>query len=136
VKKRLGLEAPSKLLVEQYLIEIAKNFNVNYTPDNSVMLSSGVMSEELIQLRDQVDDITKRYGGGSGGGSGEAGGLQTNIVSPYPSHAASAYPSSNEQKVVPIGFNELEVSSRKNIYLYTSLFNLSISSYALFEKIN
>lgn len=38
VKKRLGLEPPSKLLVEQYLIEIAKNFNMPYEPDQSVML--------------------------------------------------------------------------------------------------
>jgi vacuolar protein sorting-associated protein IST1 len=38
VKKRLGLDAPSKLLVEQYLMEIAKNFNVPFEPDQSVML--------------------------------------------------------------------------------------------------
>ena len=102
VKKRLGLEAPPKLLVEQYLIEIAKNFNVNYVPDNAVMLSSGMMSEELIQLRDQVDDITKRYGGGgSGGGSHVEASYQ-------PPAAASAYPA--DIKHVPIGFNDLEVS--------------------------
>ena len=40
VKKRLGIEPPSKMLVEQYLIEIAKNFNINYVPDPSVMLVS------------------------------------------------------------------------------------------------
>lgn len=40
VKKRLGLEPPSKLLVEQYLIEIAKNFNITYEPDKAVMLVS------------------------------------------------------------------------------------------------
>ncbi len=33
VKRRMGTEAPPKLLVEQYLIEIAKNFNVSYVPD-------------------------------------------------------------------------------------------------------
>jgi vacuolar protein sorting-associated protein IST1 len=38
VKRRLGLEAPSKLLVEQYLIEIAKSCNIPYEPDQSVML--------------------------------------------------------------------------------------------------
>ena len=40
VKKRLGLDAPSKLLVEKYLIEIAKNFNVPFEPDQSVMIVS------------------------------------------------------------------------------------------------
>ena len=38
VKKRLGLEAPPKLLVEQYLIEIAKMYNVPFEPDQTVML--------------------------------------------------------------------------------------------------
>lgn len=36
------------------------------------MLSSGQMSEELIQLRDHVDDINKRYGGAGGGGGAAA----------------------------------------------------------------
>lgn len=40
VLKRLGIEAPPKILVENYLIEIAKNFNVPYEPDQSVMLVS------------------------------------------------------------------------------------------------
>lgn len=38
VKRRLGIEPPPKLLIEQYLIEIAKNFNVNYIPDPSLFL--------------------------------------------------------------------------------------------------
>lgn len=75
VKKRLGLEAPCKLLVEQYLIEIAKNFNVVYEPDQSVMLRSGVIDENLISLKDKTDDIVRRNnnnnnGGASGGGAG------------------------------------------------------------------
>jgi len=45
VKRRLGLEPPSKLLVEQYLIEIAKNFNVPYDPDNTVMLVTDLYFE-------------------------------------------------------------------------------------------
>lgn len=62
------------------------------------MLSSGQMSEELIQLRDHVDDINKRYGGSGGGGGGAA------AASP---HAATPlYPSENKQ--VPLGFNEIE----------------------------
>lgn len=90
VKRRLGLEAPSKLLVEQYLIEIAKNFNVPFEPDQNVMLvrysslsrfniksnrylkRSGHIDEELINLKDQATDLIGKYGNdgnGSGGGA-------------------------------------------------------------------
>ena len=31
-------QAPPKLLVERYLMEIAKNYNVSYEPDADVML--------------------------------------------------------------------------------------------------
>lgn len=40
VKRKLGVEPPPKILVENYLIEIAKNFNINYEPDKTVMLVS------------------------------------------------------------------------------------------------
>ncbi len=96
VKKRLGLEAPSKLLVEQYLVEIAKNFNINYVPDNNVMLAAGQTCEELIQLREYVDDINKKYGGNGGANGGGDGA------------AAPLYPS--EPKQIPIGFNQLNES--------------------------
>lgn len=43
VMKRLGVEPPSRLLVEQYLIEIAKNFNVSYVPDSSLFLVSQIL---------------------------------------------------------------------------------------------
>lgn len=34
---KLQLQAPPKLLVEKYLIEIAKNYNIEYEPDPQVM---------------------------------------------------------------------------------------------------
>ena len=74
VKKRLGLEAPCKLLVEQYLIEIAKNFNVAYEPDQSVMLKSGIVDENLISLREKTDDIVRRNNNNNGGASGGSDG--------------------------------------------------------------
>lgn len=40
VKRKLGVEPPPKILVENYLIEIAKNFNITYEPDKTVMLVS------------------------------------------------------------------------------------------------
>jgi len=74
VKKRLGLEAPCKLLVEQYLIEIAKNFNVAYEPDQLVMLKSGIVDENLISLKEKTDDIVRRNNNGNGGGASGGGG--------------------------------------------------------------
>ncbi|XP_076656863.1 increased sodium tolerance 1-like protein [Halictus rubicundus] len=37
LKQKMSVQAPSKLLVEKYLIEIAKNYNVPYEPDPQVM---------------------------------------------------------------------------------------------------
>jgi vacuolar protein sorting-associated protein IST1 len=35
---RLGAEAPKKSLVENYMIEIARNYKVDYDPDPSMFL--------------------------------------------------------------------------------------------------
>lgn len=43
---KLSVEAPPKILVERYLIEIAKNYNVPYEPDSVVMVSSCLSTEE------------------------------------------------------------------------------------------
>ena len=37
---RLGAEAPKKSLVENYMIEIARNYKVDYEPDPSMFLVS------------------------------------------------------------------------------------------------
>lgn len=37
---KLSVEAPPKILVERYLIEIARNYNVPYEPDAVVQVSS------------------------------------------------------------------------------------------------
>uniref|UniRef100_A0A0B8RUG2 IST1 homolog n=1 Tax=Philothamnus irregularis TaxID=1899461 RepID=A0A0B8RUG2_9SAUR len=63
---KLNVEAPPKILVERYLIEIAKNYNVPYEPDSVVMAEAPAGVEaDLIDVG-FVDDIKK--GGGSGGG--------------------------------------------------------------------
>lgn len=38
LKHKMGIQPPPKILVEKYLIEIAKNYEVPYTPDAQVML--------------------------------------------------------------------------------------------------
>lgn len=78
---KLGVEAPPKILVERYLIEIAKNYNVPYEPD--AMVRPEAFAGEEVDLID-VDTNSKKGGGGGGGGGFTA-----------PPHAAP----------MPIGFN-------------------------------
>lgn len=40
---RLGAEAPKKSLVENYLIEIARNYKIEYEPDPTMFLVSGAV---------------------------------------------------------------------------------------------
>ncbi|XP_072926357.1 IST1 homolog isoform X1 [Hemitrygon akajei] len=64
---KLSVEAPPKILVERYLIEIAKNYNVPYEPDAVVMGEAPVGVEaDLID----VDNGDKKGGPGEGGGGG------------------------------------------------------------------
>ncbi|XP_053986358.1 IST1 homolog [Hylaeus volcanicus] len=37
LKHKMSVQSPSKLLVEKYLVEIAKNYNIEYEPDPQVM---------------------------------------------------------------------------------------------------
>lgn len=66
---KLSVEAPPKILVERYLIEIAKNYNVPYEPDSVVMAEAppGVETD-LIDVG-FTDDV-KKGGSGRGGGVG------------------------------------------------------------------
>uniref|UniRef100_F6U9G9 IST1 homolog n=1 Tax=Xenopus tropicalis TaxID=8364 RepID=F6U9G9_XENTR len=67
---KLSVEAPPKILVERYLIEIAKNYNVPYEPDAVVMaeVPAGVEAD-LIDVG-FTDDGRKGGSGGGGGGFG------------------------------------------------------------------
>jgi hypothetical protein len=39
LKHKISVQAPPKLLVEKYLIEIAKNYNIEYEPDPQVSIN-------------------------------------------------------------------------------------------------
>uniref|UniRef100_A0A182SYP7 IST1 homolog n=1 Tax=Anopheles maculatus TaxID=74869 RepID=A0A182SYP7_9DIPT len=75
---KLAIQAPPKLLVEKYLIEIAKIFNVEYEPDPNVMKDdrSNVMDEEDSVLIDLADK--NNLDGSSSGGAGASGGNDQN----------------------------------------------------------
>ncbi|XP_016934838.2 IST1 homolog isoform X4 [Drosophila suzukii] len=61
---KLTLQAPPKLLVEKYLIAIAKNYNIEYEPDPQVMQEEQPQQPHLIDLSDR----NNLSGGGGAGG--------------------------------------------------------------------
>ncbi|KAL4232772.1 Vacuolar protein sorting-associated protein ist1 [Mactra antiquata] len=103
VMHKLGVQAPPKILIERYMIEIARSYNVPFEPDPSVMAQDEIFAAEnlLIDL-----DENKRGGGGGGGGGG--GMLEPQ---PYPqpqppgppSQGAMYYPPPQPQK--PMEYN-------------------------------
>lgn len=52
LQHKMSIQAPPKLLVEKYLIEIAKIFNIDYEPDQSIMQSGVRPDGFLIDLKD------------------------------------------------------------------------------------
>ncbi|KAG5269980.1 hypothetical protein AALO_G00187300 [Alosa alosa] len=97
---KLSVEAPPKILVERYLIEIAKNYNVPYEPD--AMVRPEVTPGEEADLIDVDSDFKKGGfgGGGSGGGGGGGGGgytvppgaMHMPMPMPMPMPSAFSYP--------------------------------------------
>uniref|UniRef100_A0A2R8M5C4 IST1 homolog n=1 Tax=Callithrix jacchus TaxID=9483 RepID=A0A2R8M5C4_CALJA len=91
---KLSVEAPPKILVERYLIEIAKNYNVPYEPDSVVMAEAppGVETD-LIDVG-FTDDVKKggpgRGGGGGGGFIAPVGGPDGTVPMPMPMPMPSA----------------------------------------------
>lgn len=53
LQHKMSIQAPPKLLVEKYLIEIAKIFNIDYEPDQSIMQSDLRPDGFLIDLNDK-----------------------------------------------------------------------------------
>ncbi|KAG1665313.1 IST1 [Nymphon striatum] len=77
--RKLGVEAPPKLLVERYMIEIAKIHNVPFEPDPEIMRHDEIMAAEAIAMNIPLIDfenLDKKGGGNSGGGGygGNSGG--------------------------------------------------------------
>jgi len=73
---KLGVEAPPKILVERYLVEIAKSHNVPYEPDPEVMRENDVNAAEavLIDFAGEGRGPGNNSGGAGGGGMGGPGG--------------------------------------------------------------
>lgn len=69
---KLAIQAPPKLLVEKYLIEIAKNYNIDYEPDPQVMLGD---SPRPVGMDEFLIDLSERNNLGGGGGNSGGGGM-------------------------------------------------------------
>ncbi|XP_063169166.1 IST1 homolog isoform X2 [Candoia aspera] len=105
---KLNVEAPPKILVERYLIEIAKNYNVPYEPDSVVMAEAPAGVEaDLIDVG-FVDDIKKGGGGGSGGFMAPLPGPEGVLPLPMPSPVP---PFSYPRPKGPESFNGLPVGT-------------------------
>ena len=65
LKHKMGVQSPSKLLVEKYLIEIAKNYNVEYEPDPQVMADG--QDAILIDMGGNGSDLPNNLDLASGG---------------------------------------------------------------------
>ncbi|XP_050681709.1 IST1 homolog isoform X1 [Leptidea sinapis] len=50
LKHKMSVQSPPKILIERYLIEIAKNYNVEYTPDEQVMREEEARDAMLIDI--------------------------------------------------------------------------------------
>uniref|UniRef100_A0A803JFF1 IST1 homolog n=1 Tax=Xenopus tropicalis TaxID=8364 RepID=A0A803JFF1_XENTR len=84
---KLGTAAPPKILVEKYLIEIAKNYKVPYEPDAVIMGEAPTFSEVDPSIIGFVND-DKKGGPGNGGGFG-GGDFRINQVYPNPNDPVS-----------------------------------------------
>lgn len=66
VMHKLSVQAPPKALVERYMVEIAKSYNVPFEPDPSVMQQDEILMAENLLIDLGMDD-KKNMGGGPGG---------------------------------------------------------------------
>lgn len=63
--KKMGVQVPPKVLVEKYLVEIAKDQRIDYKPDPKIMKEQSAMESN--------DPNSPGSGGSNGGGSGGGG---------------------------------------------------------------
>ncbi|XP_012945750.1 IST1 homolog [Aplysia californica] len=68
VMHKLSVQAPPKALVERYMVEIAKTYNVPFEPDPSVVQQDEILLAENLLIDLGADDKKNQGGGGGGGG--------------------------------------------------------------------
>lgn len=94
---KLSVQAPPKITVEKYLIEIARYYNVDYEPDPLVMCQDEVYNaDNLIELAPNVpgkNDLDDNNTGPGGGGGGFAAPPGLPGYAPSPPQTPFQYPS-------------------------------------------
>lgn len=97
---KMSVQAPPKILVERYLIEIARNYNVAYEPDPQVMKDDELHNADGVLIN--FNDLNSGDGAGSSGAGGTAGGFSE------PPMAAGfnlpVVPSDESKPPPPLGF--------------------------------
>ncbi|KAK7492079.1 hypothetical protein BaRGS_00016743 [Batillaria attramentaria] len=98
VMHKLSVQAPPKTLVERYMVEIAKSYNVPFEPDASVMAQDEIMMAENLLIDFDAD----KKGGGGGGPSGGMGVMQPAAQqAPYPTGGMSYPPPTQAPPPLP-----------------------------------
>ncbi|XP_071113803.1 IST1 homolog [Haliotis cracherodii] len=88
VMHKLSVQAPPKTLVERYMAEIARSYNVPFEPDASVMAN-----DEILLAENMLIDFGNEDRKGRGGGSGPSGGM--GALQPAPAASSAPYPANN-----------------------------------------
>lgn len=61
LKHKLSIQSPPKLLVEKYVIEIAKSYNISYEPDPQIMeLEKGEFSSYCLNKKPVINLIHRK----------------------------------------------------------------------------
>jgi len=100
---KMSVQAPPKLTVEKYLIEIAKYYNVDYMPDPQVMIADeAYAADALVDLAPNVptNNLDDGKGGGFGGGHAAPPLPQQNAFQ-YPPQNPPGYPQQNQAPGAP-----------------------------------
>lgn len=88
---KLSVQAPPKALVERYMVEIAKTYNVPFEPDPTVMQHDEILMAENLLIDLDADDKKNQGRGGGGGGGGMRGGVGVPQPMNYPPYNAAAH---------------------------------------------
>ncbi|KAK6187408.1 hypothetical protein SNE40_005445 [Patella caerulea] len=116
VMHKMSVQAPPKTLIERYMVEIARTYNVPFEPDMSVMAQDEIFAAEnmLIDLGDE-----KKNNQGGGGPSGGMGAMQPSSCgsagasAPPPYGSPMSYPPTNK---VPPPLPSNPPATSENVY--------------------
>lgn len=102
VEHKLSVKAPDPNLVERYLVEIAKTYNIPYEPNPGIPDMEAMNAEDLLIDFNDKKNKGGNDGNGSGGGGGGGGMTYTSTPFSYPANQqAYAVGPSNQPPPLP-----------------------------------